>query len=95
MRPQLIDVWLAGRYAEYGLAKGQPGIYLASMQNAAGNFVQPSEVINKFNITEVFGDDFGVPTSLVSGAWANVSLAQSSESSLFLHHSLHEILLPW
>ncbi len=55
------------------------------MQNAAGNYVQPSEVINNYNITEVFGDDFVVPTSLVSGAWANVSLSQSSKPLRPLH----------
>ncbi|CAL5227540.1 g10529 [Coccomyxa viridis] len=70
-------------YAEYGLAKGQPGVFLASMQNAAGHFVQPSEVINNYNVTEVFGDDFVVPTSLVSGAWANVSLSQSKQPKVF------------
>lgn len=55
---------------------------LASMQNAAGYYVQPSEVVNNWNITEVFGNDFSIPDSLVSAAWANVSLFQSSESSL-------------
>ena len=80
----------AARYAEYGVAKGQSGIYLASMQNAAGNFVQPSEVVNNYNVTEVFGDDFNVPTSLVSGAWANVSLSQSSKPPLIWHEGLPE-----
>ena len=55
---------------------------LASMQNAAGYYVQPSEVVNNWNITEVFGNDFSIPDSLVSAAWANVSLSQSSESFL-------------
>ena len=63
------------------------------MQNAAGHFVQPSEVINNYNVTEVFGDDFVVPTSLVSGAWANVSLSQSSKPPPILYESLDELHL--
>ena len=59
---------------------------LASMQNAAGFYVQPSEVVNNWNITEVFGNDFSVPDSLVSAAWANVSLFQSSKPVLHPPH---------
>ncbi|CAK0753690.1 hypothetical protein CVIRNUC_002239 [Coccomyxa viridis] len=69
-------------YAEYGLAKVQ-GVPLASMQNAAGYYVQPSEVVNNWNITEVFGNDFSIPDSLVSAAWANVSLFQSKQPKVF------------
>ena len=54
------------------------------MQNAAGYYVQPSEVVNPWNITEVFGNDFTIPDTLVSAAWANVSLSQSSEPFLLL-----------
>lgn len=79
------------RYAEYGLAKTQ-GVPLASMQNAAGYYVQPDEVVNNFNVSEVFGNDFSVPASLVSGAWANVSLFQSSKP-LFLHSASANFLL--
>ena len=85
------SLW-ADRYAEYGLAKVTPGVSLASMQNAAGFFVQPSEVVSNYNITAVFGDDFAVPSSLVSMAWANVSLFQSSKlASACSHAQLHPL----
>lgn len=86
MRLQLTSLW-ADRYAEYGLAKATQGVSLASMQNAAGFYVQPSEVVNNYNITAVFGDDFAVPSSLVSRAWANVSLFQSSKLALAWSHA--------
>jgi len=88
VRLQLTSLW-ADRYAEYGLAKVTQGVSLASMQNAAGFYVQPSEVVNNYNITAVFGDDFAVPSSLVSRAWANVSLFQSSKlASAWSHANL-------
>ncbi|CAL8462545.1 g2078 [Coccomyxa elongata] len=62
-------------YAEYGLAK-MKNLELAAMLNGAGNFVKPDEVLLG-NITEVFGGDFVLPNSLISAAWANVSLMSS------------------
>lgn len=64
------------------------------MQNAAGYFVQPADVFNNWNLTDVFGEDFTIPSSLVSDAWANVSLFQSSEPCTLLHPSFCMALVP-
>lgn len=65
------------RYAEYGLAAPN-NLGVAALQNAAGNFVRPNEVL-KMNITEVFGNDLMLPETIASASWANVSLMSSSE----------------
>lgn len=65
------------RYAEYGLAVTQK-LPVAALQNAAGNFVRPDEVLAA-NVTEVFGNDIMIPNSTNSAGWANVSLMTSSE----------------
>ncbi len=65
------------RYVEYGLAKAD-GLGVAALQNAAGNFVNPNNVL-VMNITEVFGSDLLLPASIASPEWANVSLMSSSE----------------
>jgi hypothetical protein len=62
---------------EYGLAKAQ-GLGLAAMQNSAGNFVRPNEVL-LMNITEVFGNELQLPDTIASDQWSNVSLMSSSQ----------------
>ncbi|EIE23925.1 periplasmic binding protein-like II [Coccomyxa subellipsoidea C-169] len=62
-------------YAEYGLARVN-NIAYAALQNAAGNFVRPDQVLAS-NVTDIFGTDFIIPNSTVSAAWANVSLMSS------------------
>ena len=64
------------RYAEYGLARVQ-NIAYAALQNAAGNYVRPDQVLAA-NATDIFGSDFVIPNSTANPGWANVSLMTSS-----------------
>nr|QOL01141.1 putative extracellular protein CSOL_064 [Pseudococcomyxa simplex] len=63
-------------YAEYGLARVQ-NIAYAALQNAAGNYVRPDQVLAA-NATDIFGSDFVIPNSTANPGWANVSLMTSS-----------------